>query len=134
MHARRWGYALVLLGLVSGAGAEAPPDMVMGPTETAPAAPLPAASVPFPPPNYGDPEIDAAAQAILDAFAPDPAAPETPQPLDPARVLPRASKLGIPPKPADPERRTRFSVPLADPAGGAARVIARRVTSFKNFR
>jgi hypothetical protein len=142
MRARRWGLSLVLSGLVAGAGAEAPPQVVMGPTETAPAAvavlpadPLAAgvAPVPFVPPSFGDPELDQAAQALLLAFAPEPE-PAPPQPLDPARVLPRASKLGIPPKPADPERRTRFSVPADDPAGVAARAIARRVSMFKNFR
>jgi hypothetical protein len=140
MHARRWWYALVLSGLVAGAGAEAPPEVVMGPTETAPAAALPAdplaagiAPVPFTPPSFGDAELDRAAEALLSAFAPEPE-PAAPQPLDPTRVLPRASKLGIPVRPPDPARRTRFSIPADDPAGVAARAIARRVSSFKNFR
>jgi hypothetical protein len=135
MLARRSWILLVLSGLVSVAWAEAPGEVVMGPTESAPLpVAQPAAPLPFVPPKSGDAEIDAAAEALLLAFAPDPAAPEGTQPLDPARILPRASKLGIPLKPADPQRRTHFSVPPADPAGIAARAIARRVSTFKNFR
>jgi len=83
-------------------------------------------------PEPWEAEIDALMKQNM--ATPDPATPEGTQPLDPARILPRASKLGIPTKPPDPERRTHFSVPPGDPAGIAARAIARRVSTFKNFR
>lgn len=136
MLARRsWVGLLLGLAVVSAAFAEAPAELVTGATETSAALPqLPLAAPAVTPPSWGDPELEEAAAALLAAFAPDPAAPEATQPLDPSRVLPRASRLGIPPRPADPERRTRFSVPLADPAGQAARLIARRVPQFRNFR
>jgi hypothetical protein len=132
---RSWVALLLGLAAVSAALAEAPAELVTGPTETAVAPAAPALPAPvLAPPSWGDPELDEAAAALLAAFAPDPTAAESTQPLDPARVLPRASRLGIPPRPADPERRTRFGVPLADPAGQAARLIARRVPQFRNFR
>jgi hypothetical protein len=71
----------------------------------------------------------------LQSLAPEPVAALAPAPvLDPARIVPRASALGIPPAPRQPAARTRFAFPASDPAGVAARSIARRVASFPNFR
>ena len=50
------------------------------------------------------------------------------------RVAPRQSILPIPPAPPAPPARTHFDVPPRDPAGEAARTIARRVPTFRRFR
>ncbi len=44
------------------------------------------------------------------------------------------SALPVPAPPPDPEPPRRFLAPASDPAGAAARSIARRVRSFRNFR
>jgi len=45
-----------------------------------------------------------------------------------------ASALPIPATPPDPEPPARFLASASDPAGAAARSIARRVRTFRNFR
>jgi hypothetical protein len=100
----------------------------------APSAELPTTLV-APLPGSDDAKAYAAARALLQSLTPEPAAPDAPEPvLDPGRVLPRASVLGITPAPSAPAARTRFNFPGDDPAGTAARSIARRVASFPNFR
>lgn len=77
----------------------------------------------------------AAARALFASLAREaPAPPDAGHARDPARLVPRASSLGIPPAPAEPAPRTRFAIPRADPASAAARSIARRVPRFFNFR
>jgi hypothetical protein len=82
-----------------------------------------------------DARAQAAARALLASLAPDPAAPLAPEPvLDPKRIVPRASALGLSAAPPVPKSRTRFDFPPDDPAGQAARSIAQRVAAFPNFR
>jgi hypothetical protein len=77
----------------------------------------------------------AAARALVASLAREVSAPRAArQARDPARLVPRASSLGIPRAPADPAPRARFAIPRADPASAAARSIARRVARFFNFR
>jgi hypothetical protein len=82
-----------------------------------------------------DAKAYAAARALLTSLAPDPNAPLPPEPVvDPARIAPRASVLGIPRAPPVPAPRTRFQFASDDPAGVAARSIARRTAAFANLR
>jgi hypothetical protein len=83
-----------------------------------------------------DARAEAAARALLISLVPaTPVDPQAPVPaLDPARLAPRRSLLGIPSAPKLPKLRVQFDFPAEDPAGDAARSIAQRVASFPNFR
>lgn len=100
---------------------------------------VPGAGVPTPsehePPSPEDKRALAAARALLASLAPDPSTAPVPEAvLDPARVVPRASALGLAAAPALPKTRTQFNFAPDDPAGEAARSIAQRVAAFPNFR
>lgn len=82
-----------------------------------------------------DARARSAARALLASLAPDPAAPPVPAPvLDPNRILPRPSALGLSAAPKAPKPRTVFEFPEHDPAGEAARSIGALAASFPNFR
>jgi hypothetical protein len=151
MVARGWLWGCVSLAVAAVAVADARHPLVIEPTESqvpmtafVGAGPkrgddvggtFPVVKVRRVPLDHAVSEAAAAKRALFASLArEDPVPPEPELRLDPARLAPRASKLGIPPPPPAPARRTRFAISRADPAHEAARSIARRVALFYNFR